>query len=122
MNRLVTLVKNDTGPDLTVVIVRNENNDRFVTDASNVFLNIRRKDTSTNIVSIAADEFKSSDTQGQYVFNLKSFLTHSTVDDDFYEAEVEFIVPSGFDENNAQITDTYTTFEQITIQVRDDYT
>ena len=73
MNRLVTLVKNDTGPDLTVVIVRNENNDRFVTDASNVFLNIRRKDTSTNIVSIAADEFKSTDTQGQYVFNLKSF-------------------------------------------------
>ena len=68
MNRLVTLVKNDTGPDLTVVIVRNENNDRFVTDASNVFLNIRRKDTSTNIVSIAADEFKSTDTQGQYVF------------------------------------------------------
>ena len=46
---------------------------------------------------------------------------HSTVDDDFYEAEVT-IVPSGFDENNAQITDTYTTFEQITIQVRDDYT
>jgi len=122
MNRLVTLVKNDTGPDLTVVIVRNENNDRFVTDAANVFLNIRRKDTSTAIVSIPADEYKSTDTQGQYVFNLKSFLTHSDVNDDFYEAEVEFIVPSGIDENNNQLTDVYTTFEQITIQVRDDYT
>jgi len=122
MNRLVTLVKNDTGPDLTVVIVRNENNDRFVTDAANVFLNIRRKDTPTAIVSIPADEYKSTDTQGQYVFNLKSFLTHSDVNDDFYEAEVEFIVPSGIDENNNQLTDVYTTFEQITIQVRDDYT
>lgn len=122
MNRLVTLVKNDTGPDLTVVIVRNENNDRFVTNAANVFLNIRRKDTPTAIVSIPADEFKSTDTQGQYVFNLKSFLTHADVNDDFYEAEVEFIVPSGIDENNNQLTDVYTTFEQITIQVRDDYT
>jgi hypothetical protein len=122
MNRLVTLVKNDTGPDLTVVIVRNENNDRFVTDASNVFLNIRRKDTPGNIVSISADGFKSSDTQGQYVFNLKSFLIHADVNDDFYEGEIEFVVPSGVDENNNQITDTYTTFEQITIQVRDDYT
>jgi len=122
MNRLVTLVKNDTGPDLTVVIVRNENNDRFVTDAANVFLNIRRKDTPTAIVSIPADEFKSTDTQGQYVFNLKSFLTHADVDDDFYEGEVEFIVPAGVDENNNPLTDVYTTFEQITIQVRDDYT
>jgi len=122
MNRLVTLVKNDTGPDLTVVIVRNENNDRFVTDASNVHLNIRRKDTPGNIVSISADAFKSVDTQGQYVFNLKPFLTHADVNDDFYEAEVEFVVPAGVDETNNQITDTYTTFEQITIQVRDDYT
>jgi len=122
MNRLVTLVKNDTGPDLTVVIVRNENNDRFVTEASNVFLNIRRKDTPTAIVSVAADEFKSTDTQGQYVFNLKPFLTHADVDDDFYEAEVEFIVPAGVDESNNPLTEVYTTFEQITIQVRDDYT
>jgi hypothetical protein len=122
MNRLVTLVKNDTGPDLTVVIVKNENNDRFVTDSANVFLNIRRKDTPTAIVSVAADEFKSTDTQGQYVFNLKPFLTHADVDDDFYEAEVEFIVPAGVDESNNPLTEVYTTFEQITIQVRDDYT
>jgi len=122
MNRLVTLVKNDTGPDLTVVIVKNENNDRFVTDSANVFLNNRRKDTPTAIVSVAADEFKSTDTQGQYVFNLKPFLTHADVDDDFYEAEVEFIVPAGVDESNNPLTEVYTTFEQITIQVRDDYT
>ena len=53
---------------------------------------------------------------------MKPFLTHADVDDDFYEAEVEFIVPAGVDESNNPLTEVYTTFEQITIQVRDDYT
>ena len=69
MNRLVTLVKNDTGPDLTVVIVKNDDNQRFVTSPGNVYLNIRRKDTTTNIVTIQADSLKSLGTQAQYTFH-----------------------------------------------------
>jgi hypothetical protein len=122
MNRQVTVVKNDTGPDLTVVIVKNDDNQRFVTTPSNVHLNIRRKDTPTNIVTITADALKSIGTQAQYTFNLRTFTTHADVTPDFYEAEVEFIVPDGTDEQGNPQTATFTTFEQITIQVRDDYT
>ena len=122
MNRLVTVVKNDTGPDLTVVIVKNDDNQRFVTTPTNVYLNIRRKDTTTNIVTIQADSLKSLGTQAQYTFNLESFLTHADVTPDFYESEVEFSVPGGTDESGNPRNDVYTTFEQITIQVRDDYT
>ena len=122
MNRQVTVVKNDTGPDLTVVIIKNDDNQRFVTSSGNVYLNIRRKDTTTNIVTIQADSLKSLGTQAQYTFSLRNFLTHADVTPDFYEAEVEFIVPDGTDEEGNPQTAIFTTFEQITIQVRDDYT
>jgi hypothetical protein len=122
MNRQVTVVKNDTGPDLTVVIVKNDDNQKFVTSPGNVYLNIRRKDTTTNIVTIQADSLKSLGTQAQYTFGLRNFMTHADVTPDFYEAEVEFIVPDGTDEQGNPQTATFTTFEQITIQVRDDYT
>ena len=110
---IIQVVKGDTGVDLKTVVNRVDTGAPFVADGDIVNLHIRKKGTTELVSTILADWNKSSRTTGMLVFPLEEFLTDTTVEEGFYEGEVEFILA-----DNKIIS----AFELVNFKVRNDFT
>jgi hypothetical protein len=108
----IQLVKGDTGPELKAELKRTDTGDDFVADDATLNLHIRKKGETSVIVTIEANAAKSTPASGILVFSLEDFLTDSSVDEGFYEAEVEVALPNG---------SSMSAFDVINIKVRDDF-
>ena len=109
---VISVVKNDTGTDLTTTLTRNDSSDPFDASGATVSLKIRKKGTTGTILSIPHDTNKSHRSLGQLVFSLEPFLTHASVAAGFYEGEIEFVLA-----DNKVIS----AFDLINFKVRDDF-
>jgi hypothetical protein len=109
---VISVVKNDTGTDLTTTLTRSSSGDAFDASGADVALKIRKKNTNTTIMSIPHDPDKSNRPGGTLVFSLEPFLTNSSITEGFYEAEVEFSLADN---------KILTAFELINIKVRNDF-
>ena len=109
---VISVVKNDTGTDLTTTLTRSSSGDAFDASGADVALKIRKKNTNTTIMSIPHDPDKSNRPGGTLVFSLEPFLTNSSITEGFYEAEVEFSLADN---------KILTAFELINIKVRNGF-
>ena len=109
---VISVVKNDTGTDLTTTLTRNNVGDPFDASGADVALKIRKKNTTNTIMSIPHDPAKSNRPGGTLVFSLEPFLTSNLITEGFYEAEVEFSLADD---------KILTAFELINIKVRNDF-
>ena len=109
---VISVVKNDTGTDLTTTLTRSSSGDPFDASGADVALKIRKKNTTDTIISIPHNPDKSNKPAGTLVFSLEPFLTSNLITEGFYEAEVEFSLADN---------KILTAFELINIKVRENF-
>jgi len=108
---IIQVVKGDTGPQLKATVTRSDTGDPFV-GSGTINLRIRKKGNTAIISTIGLDTITSNLASGLLVFPLQDFLTDSSVEEGFYEGEIEFTLADG------QIMSV---FELIDFKVRDDF-
>ena len=108
---IIQVVLGDTGPQLKATVTRSDTGAPFV-GSGTISLRVRKKGTSTVISTIGLDTSNSDLSSGSLVFPLSSFLTNSSTEEGFYEAEIEFTLSDG---------SIISVFELSDIKVRDDF-
>jgi hypothetical protein len=108
---IIQLVKGDTGPQLKASVNRSDTGSAFV-GTSNTVLKIRKKGTTTTLVTIDVSADDSNLGTGLLVFPLSTFLTNEATTAGFYEAEIEFTLADG---------SVISVFELIDLKVREDF-
>jgi hypothetical protein len=109
---IIQLVKGDTGPKVKTTLTRQDTGEPFVADGDTVNLRIRKKGTTDILNTIEADWYYSEPRSGVLVFALEDFLNNSSVDEGFYEAEIEVTLADD---------KVMSTFELINIKVREQF-